>query len=318
MKKVLVTATNFSKLCSESKRILLENDCQIIENTKGRPYTYDELKEVVSDIDGVIAGVDTWNEDVFKLAPKLKGIARFGVGVDNIDVNAAKEFGIKVTNCAGINSNSVSEQVVALVLAMIRQIPRLDKTTRIGMWERTICHELNKMTVGFIGFGGIARLVAEKIKPFGAEMIAYDKFPAIQEAEKLNVKMYDLEYVLKNSDIVTIHVPCIPETIHMINDRTIGMMKEGAYLVNSARGAIIDQNALYRALISNKLSMAAIDVYENEPVAKDNPLLSLDNIICTPHAAAESYEVYHNSGIETARALLDIFDGKEPRNYINK
>ncbi|WHH58548.1 phosphoglycerate dehydrogenase [Petroclostridium sp. X23] len=318
MNKILVTATNFSALCSEAKKMLLENNYEIIENTKGRPYTFDELKEVIGDIDGVIAGVDTWDEEVFKLAPKLKGIARFGVGVDNIDLAAAKKYGIKVTNCAGINSNSVSEHAVALILSMIRQIPRLDGTTRKGMWERTICHELNKMTVGFIGFGGIARLVAEKLNPFRCKMIAYDKYPAVEQAQRLNVEICDFEYVIKNSDIISIHVPCIPETVHMINDETIGMMKKGAFLVNTARGPVIDENALYNALLSNKLSMAAIDVYESEPVKIENPLLSLNNIICTPHAAAESYEVYHDTGIETATALLTIFDGKKPRNLLNK
>lgn len=317
MKKILVTATNFSKLCVTAKELLLDNNCEIIENTKGRPYTFEELKEVIHDIDGVIAGVDTWNEKVFELAPKLKGIARFGVGIDNIHLKEAQKFGIKVTNCAGINSNAVSEHVIALMLSMLRQITRLDKTIRDGLWERSICHELNHMTVGFVGFGGIAKLVATKLKGFDATMIAYDKYPDLEEANLYNVKMHTFEDVLKKSDIITIHVPSIPETKNMFNDKTFEQMKQGAYLVNTSRGAIIDESALIHALCSHKLSMAAIDVYNEEPIKTDHALLSLENIICTPHVAAESFEVYHASGLVTAKALLAIFEGKEPNNILN-
>lgn len=146
-------------------------------------YTFDELKEIVEDIDGVVVGVDDWNEDVFKLAPKLKGMARFGVGVDNIDLNAAKEHGIIVCNSPGINSSAVAEQAVALLLSLIRNIPEMNRAVRKGEWPRPMFHELKSRTIGFLGFGAIARNVAQRLAGFGPEMIAYDKYPNQEAAD---------------------------------------------------------------------------------------------------------------------------------------
>lgn len=317
MKKVLITATNFSKLCKQAKDLLKKSGVEVIENAKGRPYTYEEIIEVMSEIDGVIAGLDTWSAEVFRHSPKLKGIARFGTGVDNIDLEAAKEAGIKVTNCKGINANAVAEHAVALMLSITRQIPRLNKTTREGLWERISFHQLNKLTVGFIGFGEIARYTAEKITAFGSKMIAYNKFLNYKAADELCVKIYNLEEVLSQSDIITIHIPSLPETKKMINQETIQIMKDGAYLVNTARGDIIDEKALYDALKSGKLAMAAIDVFEVEPVKTDNPLLTLNNIIVTPHSAAEAYDVYEKIGIAASQALVAIFNNEEPENLLN-
>ena len=168
-RKVLVTATNYSAICKKGKRILEENGFEIVENTHGRPFTFEELKGLVGDISAVVAGVDTWDEAVFKLAPELKVISRFGVGVDNIDISKAKEFGIKVTNCKGINSNAVSEHTMALMLSSVRMIPRLSQTMKEGTWERAVYHEFNQLTVGLLGFGDIARKVAAKLQPFGAK-----------------------------------------------------------------------------------------------------------------------------------------------------
>ncbi|WP_217594429.1 phosphoglycerate dehydrogenase [Cohnella sp. GbtcB17] len=315
-KKVLVTATNYSALCAEAKRLLEEAGCEIVENQLGRPHTYEELIPLVGDIDAVVAGVDTWDEAVFKQAPKLKAIARFGVGVDNIDLEQAKAYGIQVTNVPGGNANAVAELTVGLILSMMRNIPALQESAKRAYWDRRVGVELAGRTVGLLGFGNIAQMVARKLQGFDVRLIAYDKFPNPAKAEALGVQLVDSDEVLRQSDVVSMHLPSLKETHHMMSDAQFGLMKESAYFVNTARGALVDEQALYRALQSNRIAGAAIDVYEREPVAADNPLLKLDNLLATPHTAAETEETYRRVGLATAQALLDVFEGRKPANLL--
>lgn len=314
--KVLVTATNYSKYCQAGKKILENAGCEIIENPHGRPYTFDELKEIVEDIDGVVVGVDDWNEDVFKLAPKLKGMARFGVGVDNIDLNAAKEHGIIVCNSPGINSSAVAEQAVALLLSLIRNIPEMNRAVRKGEWPRPMFHELKSRTIGFLGFGAIARNVAQRLAGFGPEMIAYDKYPNQEAADKLGVRLVSQEEVLKESDIISIHLPATDETKHLINKETIQQMKDGVYIVNTARGSIVNEADMAGALESGKAAGFGTDVFEHEPIDLSGPLFKYDNYIATPHVSAETFENCETTSVVTARALLAVFEGREPENRL--
>lgn len=315
-KKVLVTATNYSMLCAEAKKMLEDAGCVIIENQVGRPHTFEELAPLVGDIDGVVAGVDTWDEAVFKLAPKLKAIARFGVGVDNIDLEKAKEYGIQVSNVPAGNANAVAELTVGLVLSLMRNIPALQESAKRAFWDRRVGIEMEGRTVGLLGFGNIAQMVARKLQGFGVNLIAYDKYPNLARAEALGVRMVSSDEVLRQSDVVSMHLPSLKETHHMMSDEQFGQMKPTAYFVNTARGALVDEKALYRALESNRIAGAAIDVYEQEPVQADNPLLKLDNLLATPHTAAETVETYRRVGLATAQALLDVFAGKEPANLL--
>lgn len=279
-------------------------------------YTFDELKEIVEDIDGVVVGVDDWNEDVFKLAPKLKGMARFGVGVDNIDLNAAKEHGIIVCNSPGINSSAVAEQAVALLLSLIRNIPEMNRAVRKGEWPRPMFHELKSRTIGFLGFGAIARNVAQRLAGFGPEMIAYDKYPNQEAADKLGVRLVSQEEVLKESDIISIHLPATDETKHLINKETIQQMKDGVYIVNTARGSIVNEADMAGALESGKAAGFGTDVFEHEPIDLSGPLFKYDNYIATPHVSAETFENCETTSVVTAKALLAVFEGKEPENRL--
>lgn len=314
--KVLVTATNYSKYCRAGKEILENAGCEIIENPHGRPYTFDELKEIVPDIDGVVAGVDTWDENVFMLAPNLKAIARFGVGVDNIDLEAAKKRGIIVCNSPGINSSAVAEQAAALILCAVRRIPEMNSAVRKGEWPRPMFHELKSRTVGLLGFGAIARNLAERLAGFHPQIIAYDKYPNMAEAERLNVRMVSQEEVLKQSDIISIHLPATPETKHLICRETIEQMKDGAYLINTARGSIVCEKDAADALAGGKLAGFATDVFETEPIDLSGPLFEMPNYIATPHVSAETYENCEQTSIVTAKALLAVFQGKEPDNRL--
>jgi D-3-phosphoglycerate dehydrogenase len=316
-KKVLVTATNYSIYCAEAKKMLEDQGFQVIENMRGRPLQFTELQKIVFDIDAVIAGVDDWNEAVFKIAPKLKIITRFGVGVDNIDLVKAKKYGIKVTNAKGHNSNSVAELTVGLMLGMLKNILYLDKSLRKGNWDRFMGKDLRGKSVGLLGFGAIAQQVAAKLQSFGVELYAFDKNPDFVKAQKLGVKLMEMEAILKSCDIVSLHLPSLKETYHIMGKEQFAMMKQGAYFINTARGVLVDEQALYEALQKHKLTAAALDVYEEEPAKVTNPLFSLDNIICTPHSATETYETYRTVSMFTAQSVIDVFNGKIPENLLN-
>ncbi|MDR3438797.1 phosphoglycerate dehydrogenase [Telmatospirillum sp.] len=311
-KKVLVTTTNYSKLCKDAKAQMESNGWTIIENDFGRPMTLDEILERVGDVDAVMAGADYWTEQVFQAAPKLKIIARFGVGVDNIDIEAARRRGIKVVNAVGRNANAVAELTIGLILSAMRNIPALHQSVRQGGWDRFVGDELMGRTVGLLGLGNIGQRVARKLAGFDVRILAYDKFPNRAAAEKLNVTLVPSEQLLADSDVVCLLLPSLKETYHFMNRETFARMKDGAYFVNTARGALVDEAALGDALTSGKLTAAAIDVYETEPVSADNPLFRIKNIITTPHTASETYETFRNVGAHTAQAILDEFEGINP------
>lgn len=314
--KVLVTATNYSKYCQTGRRLLVEAGCEIIENPHGRPYTFEELKEVIGDVDGVVAGVDTWDEDVYRCAPKLKIIARFGVGVDNIDLEAAKKYGIVVSNCPGINSSAVAEQSAALILSAVRRIPEMNAAVRRGQWPRPMFHELKSQTIGLLGFGAIARNLAERLGGFHPRIIAYDKYPNLAVASDLGVELVSLEEVLGQSDIISIHLPATSETEHLICKETLKKMKDGVVLINTARGSIFNEQDVAEALRCKKLAGFATDVFEAEPVDLGNPLFEMKNYIATPHISAETYENCELTSVATAKALLAVFSGSEPENRL--
>ena len=249
-KKVLVTATNYSTYCSAAKALLEENGVEVIENPYGRPMTREELLAVIGDIDGVVVGVDTWNEEIFAHAPKLRAMARFGVGVDNIDLAAARAHGIQVTNAKGMNSNPVAELTVGLILSTLRNVPAFNASIREGKWDRFMGRDLAGMTVGLLGFGDIAQRVAKKLSGFDVTVCAYDLYPNLEKARELNVEMASMEEVLRRADVVCMHLPSLPSTHHIMDAETFGMMRDGSYFINTARGALVDETALAQALRS--------------------------------------------------------------------
>jgi len=314
MRKVLVTATNYSKLCKEGLDKLLKYGCEVKENPYNRQYSSEELKKDIGDVEAVIASIEKWDEEAFQAAPKLRVIARFGTGIDSVDLEAAKRHGVIVTNCPGLNASAVAEHTVALLLSMVRYIPQLNADTHQGKWTRTIFHELTDKTVGILGFGAVGQSFAKKISGFGVKLIACSRSPKKEIAEKLNVKMCEFDEVIRKSDYISIHLPHLPETHHIINAQSIAAMKDGVYIVNTARGPIVDEKAVLAALESGKIAGMASDVFEKEPVTPDYPLFNSPNYICTPHSAGETYENYRKTGLTTATAVIDVFEGKEPQN----
>lgn len=314
--KVLVTATNYSKYCQKGKQIFLDAGVEVVENPHERPYTIPELRQIVPEIDAVVAGVDTWNEEIFSHARRLKVVARFGVGVDNIDLEAAKRRGIVVCNTPGINSAAVAEQTVALMLSLLRRVPELNQSVRMGFWTRPMFHELKSRKIGFLGFGKIARHAAEMLRGFHPEMLAYDKYPDDDAAGRLGVRMVLAEALLREADIISVHLPAVEETHHFLRNETFGQMKTGVYIVNTARGSIVNEKDLAEALRQGKVAGYGTDVFEEEPVRKENPLFAFENYIATPHVSAETYENCETTSIVTASSVLAVLQGREPENRL--
>ena len=246
----------------------------------------------------------------------MKVLVRFGVGVDNFDLEAAKKYGITVCNCPGINTTAVAEQAVALILGLTRQIVWLNKETKEGKWPRIMMHELKSCTVGILGFGSIGRNICEKLKVFSPVLIAYDKYVDEKEAERLGVEMVSFEEVLKRSDVISVNLPAVPETIGIINSQNITKMKNGVYLVNTARGSLVKEKDVAEAIRTGKIAGFAMDVYAREPITRENPLLSSDRVIMTPHTSAETYENCETTSCVTAKIVLDVLRGREPENRL--
>lgn len=316
-KKVLVTVTNFSLYCAEAKCMLCENGFEVLEPcTKIPRLSFEELKQAMPDIDAVIAGLDDWTEEVFQFSGKLRVMARFGLGVDNIDLEAARSHGIYVTN-ARASFNAVAEMALALMLSCLRKVPVLDHGTKNGIWERFVGDELCYKTIGLVGFGRIPQTLAKRLSGFDVKLLAYDKLPDHEMAERLKVSLCELDTLLRESDIVSLHLPSIPETEGMFGREMFAKLKRGAYFINTARGALVDETALYEALVSGQLRAAGTDVFQEEPVRAGNPLLKLENFFCTPHQGAETAQTMRDVGLIGAQAIVDTFNGKKPATLLN-
>jgi D-3-phosphoglycerate dehydrogenase len=299
-----------SLVSPDAKQMLLDAGFEIVCNDTGRKLDRDEQKAMIADAFAVIAGTESYDDDMLAAAPKLKLVVRFGVGTDNFDLESMKRRGIAVGVIS--NNNSVAEFAVALILGIMKNLHRFDNAVREGAWSRFTMRELKAKTVGILGFGRIGRRLAQLLQGFDVNLIAYDPYMNEELAAQMNVKSVTLDQLLAESDVVSLHIPATPQTHHLINRETIAKMKDGAYLVNTSRGVLIDEAALKEALESGKLAGAALDVFEREPITKDLPLNSLDNILLAPHVAALSVETNYNAGITCAESVIRVYQGGTP------
>ena len=252
-------------------------------------------------------------EEALSAAPKLKILARYGVGMNSVDTEAARRHGVMCTNCPGINANPVAEHVMAMLLGALRDLPNLNESTKKGLWKTGIFRELTGATVGILGFGFIGQLVAKKLTGFDCRVLAYDIAPNYEAAAKTGVTFTGFEELLSQSDYIIILVPLVPDTFEMINRETLKISKPGAVFVSDARGEVVDEEAMYEALVSGQVSYFATDVFVHEPATPENtPLLTLPNVIATPHNGAETYENGERCGILTAQQIIDALEGREP------
>lgn len=280
----------------------------------------EELKKAVADVDAIIVRSETKiTAEVMAAGPKIKIVGRAGVGVDNIDVVAASRQGIVVVNVPGGNTISAAEHTVAMLLALSRNIPQANESLRQGEWKRSkfTGTEIQGKILGLIGLGRIGREVAKRCQSFGMSVIGFDPYTSEEYAKNFNIKLTTLEELYAQADYISVHVPLNDSTKHLFNAQTLEKLKPGVRLINCARGGIYDEKALAEALMSGHVKGAALDVFETEPPDKDNPLLSLPNVIVTPHLGASTEEAQVKVAQELAETLRDFFLTGAVRNAVN-
>jgi len=304
---------------------LRRENCEVVIADHLTVPTREELIELGKGADafmGVQSKKVRIDEEILKCAPNLRIIAKYTVGVDDVDLDAATRRGVLVTN-APLETTivGVAENTLALMLSLLKKIPLRDKLTRRGVWRpREVKGTyVRGITVGFIGFGRIAREVNRILEPWHVKRIAYDPYVPEEIFRQANVEPVNLDVLLRESDVVLVLAALTPETYHMIGERELRMMKKTAYLVNTARGAIIDENALIRALKEGVIAGAALDVFEHEPLSMENPLVELENVILSPHCSDFNEGVgVEVEGVKLATEnVLKALRGEIPVNIVN-
>jgi len=265
---------------------------------------------------------DKMDAEVFDAAPKLKIVCQLAVGFDNIDVPEATKRGIYVTNTPEVLTDTTADFAWTLLMALARRVVEADKYVRNGQWKvgwhpnMMTGRDVYGTTIGIVGAGRIGYAVAKRAKGFDMKILFYDVIPR-PEIEELGAKKVDLDTLLKESDFVTIHVPLMKETHHLINEQRLRLMKKTAYLVNNSRGPVVDEKALFKALKEGWIAGAGLDVFEQEPTPVDNPLLKLDNVVVAPHISSASLETRSRMAEMVAENMVAFFQGKQPPNLIN-
>lgn len=309
-KRVLCGVPGYERLCPMGLKLLEDNGFTVELSPYGRQYAFDELKDVIGEYDAVISGLELWDGRLFSLAKKLKIIAKFGVGLDSIDLDAAKAAGVCITYAKGLNAVSVANTAVMLMLASLKKLTQFDAATKRGEWPRMSTNDLDGKTVGFIGFGEISRYVIERLQGFNVRFMAYDAFPDSDAARRLGVTLADMDTVLGSADVISVHVPLLESTRHLMNAEAFSKMKPTAVFINTSRGKVVDESALYDALSEGRIAAAAIDVFEEEPTNPHNPLFGLEGFTCTPHTAADTQESAARVGYMAAKNIVSFFSGE--------
>lgn len=315
MLKVLITSRSFGKIGDSAKKVL--EDAGIEITNISADFDQAEFERIIPEFDALIIGAHDFSEADMERCPKLKIICKHGVGLDNIHVNKAKELGIAVCNAPGTNSNAVADLTFGLVLSVCRKISHSAALVREGVWKSHIGEDVCGKTVGLLGFGAIAKGVARRARGFGMKILAYDPYVTELSEEFAGwVELCDMDTVITSCDILSVHIPLTPETRNTISTAELAKMKQGAYVINTARGGIVDEMALYNALKSGHLNGAAMDVVESEPMTPDHPLLSLDNVVVTPHIAMYSKEAINAVSMICAENVVACLTGGQMINRV--
>jgi len=317
--KILVTPTSFGKSAQMApKDKLLDFADEIVYNPHSRPLTEEELIPLLDGCDGYLAGLDFITGKVLESTKKLRVISRYGIGCDRVDLDAAKKHGIYVTNTPGANADAVADLTLGFMLSLARAIPMLDRATKQGEWKRRTGIELGGKTLGLLGFGMIGKQTARRAVAFGMEVIAYDPYFDEDYAKKLGVVSGTAEQVIVESDFISLHLPLMETTKNIINKDSIEQMRPGAFVINTARGGLIDEVALYNALESGHLGGAALDAYESEPPDATLPLYQLQNVVTTPHTGAHTKEASLNMATMAVDNLIEVLETGNCKYIVNR
>jgi len=282
--------------------------------------TPDKLKMLASDVDAIIVrSASTITREIIEASPSLKAVGRAGVGVDNIDLEAASDKGVIVMNTPGGNTIATAELAFTHLLCSARPIPQANASMKAGEWNKKDFKgsELYKKTIGILGLGRIGSEVAKRAKAFGMTVLAYDPYLTTARAEQLEVRKVDLDTLFAQADFITIHMPKTEATADMINADAIRRMKDGVRIINCARGGLVNENDLSQAVATGKVAAAGLDVFCNEPLEQESPLLHQDKIVLTPHLGASTSEAQENVGLEVAQCIYEAITGGWIRNAIN-
>ena len=317
--KILVTPTSFLKPeNAAAKEKLEEFASEVVYNDLGRPLQPEEILARLDGVDGYIAGLDYITLEVIEKAPAaLKVISRYGAGVDRVDMEACKNKGIEVTNTPGTNSVAVCELAFSLMLCTARNIVRLHESVERGEWVRSQGIELRGKTLGIIGMGAIGKNLAKRARAFEMDVVAYDPYFDEEFAKQNQIQRMDLDALLAIADFISLHVPLTEQTRHMINKESISKLKDGAVIINTARGGMIDEAAAAEAIQSGKLGGLGLDAFEEEPL-KESPLKGLDRVVFTPHTGAHTAEAVAGMGNMAVDNLIAVLSHKPCRYVLNQ
>jgi D-3-phosphoglycerate dehydrogenase len=311
--KVLVTPTSYGSQDPTLKPFLEDQVGEVVYNDTGKPLSGGHLIDLLTGVDGYIAGLDEITAEVLNTATNLKVVSRYGVGFNNVDMEAAKANKIIVTNTPGANAKSVAELAVGMILSLMRPIIPANAQTKSGEWPRFKGLSLEGKTVGLLGLGAIGKETAKRLAGFDCKLLAFDIFQDKEFAAKFGITFLPMQEILPQADVISLHLPGIPETFDMVNDEFLEQMKPGAFLVNTARGVLVDEDALVRALASGHLKGAGLDAFKQEPPGAENPLLGFEQVITTPHMGAHSDSSTNAMGWMSTHDCLAVLKGKQPK-----
>lgn len=312
--KVLVTPDMFHQ---DAVTLLKESGFEAVFTRPTRLVTEEEVRHNLVDAAAYVVGSNPLTAETINAGKELKLIARFGVGYDAIDWRHALNKGIAVTVTAGANEQSVADMALALMLSVSRQIPYFDRSIREGQWTpQLLTHEMWSKTVGIMGTGRIGKAVAKRVSGFDATILAYDAYPDYSWAERAGVIYVSKERLLAESDYISLHLPLNKETDQIVNASFLERMKPAAFLINTARGQLVDEEALISALKRKSIGGAGLDVYSKEPLSKDSPFYSLDNCVLTHHVSSHTKEAMRRMSLLCAEEIIRMGQGLPPQHPI--
>lgn len=300
---VLVTPRSFGKTDPEAWNKLADAGYDVVRNETGGILDKESMKLLIADCEGVILGVDPMDAEVIAAAPKLRAISKYGVGVDNIDLSACEARSIRVSRAVGSNTQAVADYAFTLMMAVARKVLPIDTACRKGDWSKVTSIDVYGKTLGLIGLGAIGRAVAKRAHGFDMKILGYDLFWDDAAAAKSGVQKVPLDQIYKECDFISLHVPLTDATTHMIGERELAMMRPTAVLINTARGGIVDENALLAALQQKRIYGAGIDAFAQEP-PENETWYTLDNVVMGAHTAASTAGAVQQMGQMAADNLI--------------
>lgn len=310
MKKVMITSRSFGSVSDDAFQALEKGN--LLHTMAGNGFDQEAFEKNILEYDALIIGAHPFPKEVMEKCKNLKIIAKHGAGLDNIDLEAARALGIKVTNAPALNANAVADLAFGHILNVARGITACNNLVKKGQWKTYIGVDVFNKTLGILGFGAIAKNVARRAKGFSMKVLAYDPYIVeVPEEFKDYVELADLDSVIRKSDFLTIHMPLTEDTRNFLNYERLSQMKEEAFLINTGRGGIVNEEDLYRVLTEKKIKGAALDVTEVEPIREGHPLLTLENVIITPHIGMYSKEAINAVSLTCAENVAHYFLGEK-------